>query len=229
MGFARGPKIVTDSLALTLDATNPESWTVGSNTWYDISGNNNHATVNGSPATQDTGTSFQNVYFDGSNDYLQITANETSLSFKTGQTIGMWVYHTINSGRRNFWDQAYGGYGTWTHEQGSGISYYYGSNGGNAQSYKGFGSSAIPGNVWTYICSSSYTGGAKWYIDGVNTQTTTDSYTPMTATTTNNIRIGLGYTGVYLKANIAIVHAYTRGLSDSEVLQNYNTLKGRFI
>ena len=47
------------------------------------------------------------------------------------------------------------------------------------------------------------------------------------------IKAPRGHTSVYfsdyLKANIAIVHAYTRGLSDSEVLQNYNTLKGRFI
>ena len=92
------------------------------------------------------------MYFDGSNDYLQITANQTSLWFNDGQTIGMWVYHTINSGRRNFWDQAYGGSGTMTHEQGGGISYYYGSNGANGGSYRGFGSSAIPGNTWALFC-----------------------------------------------------------------------------
>jgi hypothetical protein len=51
----------------------------------------------------------------------------------------------------------------------------------------------------------------------------------MTVTTTNNIRIGLGYTGVYYQGNIAVIHAYTRGLSDSEVLQNYNAQKNRFI
>jgi|TARA_B110000238_G_C16050552_1_gene405925 hypothetical protein len=224
-----GPKIITDGLALTLDATNPKSWTVGGSTWYDISGNDNHATVNGSPATQNTGTSFQNVYFDGSNDYLQITANETSLSFKTGQTVGMWVYHPGNSGRRVLWDQAYGGYGTWTHEGGGTISYYYGSNGGNGQSYKGFGSMDVPENGWNYITSTRYTGGAKWYLNGSLERTTTDSYTPMTNTTTNNIRIGLGYTGVYFQGNIAMVHAYTRGLSDVEVSQNYNALKLRFI
>ena len=116
-----------------------------------------------------------------------------------------------------------------THEQGGGISYYYGSNGANGGSYRGFGSSAIPGNTWAYFAVSRYPGGAKWYINGINTQTTTDGYTPMATNTTANIRIGLGYTVVYLKANIAVIHAYTRGLSDSEVLQNYNSLKGRFI
>ena len=224
-----GPNIITDGLALTLDATNPKSWTVGGSTWYDISGNDNHATVNGSPATQNTGTSLQNVYFDGSNDYLQIAANESSLSFKPGQTICMWVYHPGNTGRRNLWDQAYGGYGTWTHEQGGTISYYYGSNGGNAPSYKGFGSMDVPENGWNYITSTRYTGGAKWYLNGSLERTTTDSYTPMTNTTTNNIRIGLGYTGVYFQGNITLIHAYTRGLSDIEVSQNYNALKSRFI
>ncbi len=229
MGFYRGPNIVTEDLGLALDFASPRCWTAGSTTAYDLTANNNNATVNGSPATQDTGTPAQNMYFDGSNDYLQIAANQTSLWFNDGQTIEMWVYHTINSGRRNFWDQAYGGSGTMTHEQGGGISYYYGSNGANGGSYKGFGSSAIPGNTWAHFAVSRYTGGAKWYINGINTQTTTDGYTPMATNTTANIRIGLGYTGVYLKANISVIHAYTRGLSDSEVLQNYNALKGRFI
>ena len=141
----------------------------------------------------------------------------------------MWVYHPGNAGRRNLWDQAYGGYGTWTHEQGGTISYYYGSNGGNGSSYKGYGSMDVPENGWQYITVSRYTGGAAWYLNGVKASTTTDSYTPMTVTTTNNIRIGLGYTGVYYQGNIAVIHAYTRGLSDSEVLQNYNAQKNRFI
>ena len=228
MAFHYSPKIVTDSLALILDAANPRSWGVGNTTWYDLSGNDNNATVNGSPTTQDVNTPAQNVYFDGSNDYLQITANESSLSFKQGQTIGMWVYHPGNTGRRNLWDQAYGGYGTWTHEQGGTISYYYGSNGGNAQSYKGFASMDVPENGWQYIVSSRYSGGAKWYLNGSLEVTTADGYTPMTNTTTNNIRIGLGYTGVYYQGNIASIHAYTRGLSDIEILQNYNALKTRF-
>jgi hypothetical protein len=224
-----GPNIVTEDLALALDFASSRCWTAGSTTAYDLTANNNNATVNGSPATQDTGTPSQNMYFDGSNDYLQITANETSLSFKPGQTIGMWIYYSNPVGRRNLWDQAYGGYGTWTQEGGGNLNYYYGSNGGNGQSYKGFGSMGVPENGWQYITSTRYTGGAKWYLNGSLERTTTDSYTPMTNTTTNNIRIGLGYTGVYFQGNIALVHAYTRGLSDNEVLQNYNALKGRFI
>ena len=229
MAASTGPDIITEDLALYYDFASSKCWIPGSSLAYDLTSNNNNATVNGSPATQDTGTSAQNIYFDGSNDYLSITANETSLSFKPGQTIGMWVYHPGNTGRRNLWDQAYGGYGTWTHEQGGTISYYYGSNGGNAQSYKGFASMDVPENGWQYIVSSRYSGGAKWYLNGSLEVTTADGYTPMTATTTNNIRIGLGYTGVYYQGNIGLVHAYTRGLSSSEILQNYNTLKPRFI
>ena len=228
MGINRGPVIVTQDLGLAFDFASPRCWVAGSSTAYDLTNNGNNATVYGSPAMQDTGTPVQNMYFDGTNDYLQIASNQTSLGFNDGQTIEMWVYHTVNSGRRNFWNQAYGGSGTMTHEQGGGISYYYGSNGANGGSYKGFGSSAIPGNTWSHFAVSRYTGGAKWYINGVNTQTTTDGYTPMTTNTTANIRIGLGYTGVYLIANIGVVHAYTRGLSASEVLQNYNALKNRF-
>mgnify|MGYP003976887967 FL=1 len=228
MGFFRGPNIVTEDLGLALDFASPRCWVAGSSTAYDLTNNGNNATVNGSPATQDAGTASQNIYFDGSNDYLQIAANESSLSFKPGQTICMWVYHPGNTGRRNLWDQAYGGYGTWTHEQGGTISYYYGSNGGNAPSYKGFGSMDVPENGWQYIVSSRYQGGAQWYLNGILQSTTTDSYTPMTNTTTNNIRIGLGYTGVYYQGNIGLVHAYTRGLSSLEIAQNFNSQKSRF-
>ena len=89
--------------------------------WYDLSGNGNNALVGGSPTTQDAGTPVRNVYFDGG-DYFTVNANETSLNFKNGQTVGILMYTTYTSGRRNPWDQAYGGYGTWTHEQGDNIN-----------------------------------------------------------------------------------------------------------
>ena len=228
MGFFRGPNIVRDGLVLALDAASSRSWTAGGSVWYDLSGNGNNATASGSPSTANSGTGTQSIAFDGTNDFFTVTANETSLSFKQGQTIGMWVYHPGVTGRRNLWDQAYGGYGTWTHEQGGSINYYYGSNGGNAQSYKGFTSMDVPENGWQYIVSSRYSGGAQWYLNGTLQVTTTDSYTPMTATTTNNIRIGLGYTGVYYQGNISLVQAYTRGLSSTEIAQNYNAQKSRF-
>ena len=49
MGVAYNTSIVTDGLVLCLDAANAKSYPGTGTTWYDISGNNNNATLYGSP------------------------------------------------------------------------------------------------------------------------------------------------------------------------------------
>ncbi len=226
MGVSGGPAIVEDQ-ALILDASSDRSWVAGSSTWYDLSGNGNHATVYNSPATQNANTAKQNIYFNGTDEYAQVTANETSLSFKNGQTIGILFYHTFTSGRKNPWDQAYGGYGTITHESGGYFNYYYGGNGGNANPYTSRSSSTTTRSQWQYWVISRDTNNVKWYKNGKVFNSSTDAYTPMSNTTTNNIRIGRGYAG-YWVGNMVFVHAYTRGLSASEIRNNYHSLKNRY-
>ena len=227
MGFYRGPSLVSDSLSLVLDAGVSRSWTPGSSIWYDISGNGNNATVYGSPSTQDSGTRIQNIYLDGTNDYFEIATNQTSLDFRNGQTIGILMYHTFTSGRRNPWDQAYGGYGTWTHEQGANINYYYGSAGANANPYTALNSSTTPTSTWSYMVVTRTPLLITWYRNGSQVAQQSNAYAPMPITSAN-IRIGVGYTGVYWIGNMALVHAYNRGLTSAEVLQNYNVVKARF-
>jgi hypothetical protein len=43
MGLSHSPNIVTDGLVLCLDAANRRSYPGNGNTWYDLSGNDNHA------------------------------------------------------------------------------------------------------------------------------------------------------------------------------------------
>lgn len=227
MGLFRGPELIKEGLSLVLDATVDRSWTPGSTMWYDLSGNNNHATVFGGPATQDGGTKIRNIFFDGTNDYCQITANQNSLDFRGGQTVGILMYHTFTSGRRNPWDQAYGGYGTWTHEQGANINYYYGNAGSNNNPYTNLNSSTTPTGTWNYMVVTRDPSFVRWYRNGTQITQQSNAYSPMTAVTTANIRIGLGYAGWWI-GNIAVVHAYKRGLTAAEVLHNYNIVKFRF-
>lgn len=222
-----GPNIVKDGLVLALDATSERSWTPGSALWYDLSGYNNHATAYGSPMTQDANTPVRNIYFDGTNTYFQITANETSLSFKNGQTVCMLFYTTYTSGRRNLWDQAYGGYGTWTHEQGNNISQYFGTHGGNSSPYIGYSSETTPQGEWNYVAMSRTATTATWFRNGVRSSQRDNPYDMTAVNTTANIRIGVGYAGWWI-GNLVYVHAYNRGLDDAEIAQNFNALKGRF-
>ena len=225
MSIQRGPRIIKSGLVLALDATNDRSWQDGNSYWYDMSGNGNHALVGGSPTTQDAGGLVRNVYFDGS-DYFTVTANEQSLNFKNGQTVGILMYTTYTSGRRNPWDQAYGGYGTWTHEQGDNINYYHGTNGGNNPSYTSRNSGDTPQGNWLYMVCSRDAANVTWYKNGVQTSQSS-SYGTLTQVTTNNIRIGTGYAGGWI-GNMCLVHCYNRGLRSDEVTHNYNAIKNRF-
>jgi hypothetical protein len=228
MGFSRGPQLITEGLALVLDATSERSWTPGASTWYDLSGNANHATVYGAPATQDSGTNLRSIYLDGTNDYFEVNSNETSLSFKNGQTVGILFYTTYTSGRRNLWNQAYGGYGTWTHEQGDNINCYYGTNGGNGNPYTSTNSGDTPQGQWNYMVNTRDPSNIRWYRNGTLVNTTGTAYVMSSVNTTASITIGVGYTGVYWLGNIVFVHAYNRGLTPDEIYQNYNIIKGRF-
>jgi hypothetical protein len=216
--------IVTNGLILNLDAGFTPSYPKTGTVWYDISGGGNNATMyNG--LTYNSGGWMD---FDGSDDYCQISYNGSNMSsWSTGQTISIWMYHNITSGRRNPWNQAYGGYGTWTHEQGGSINYYYGNAGSNNLPYTALGSAAVPRETWTHMCVTRTTSLITWYRNGVSTGTQTNPYGTLTSTT-SNITIGFGYTGVYWQGRMAIIQSYNRALSSSEVLQNYNAQKGRF-
>lgn len=47
MALGHSPQIVRDGLVLYLDAANPKSYSGSGTTWYDLTGNNNNATLNG--------------------------------------------------------------------------------------------------------------------------------------------------------------------------------------
>ena len=189
--------------------------------WYDSSGKSNHAVLSNSPTWNPQGY----FTFDGSNDYGTITNNST-LNFVTGQTLVMVMRHTYTSGRTNPWNQAYGGYGTWTHEQGSYISAFFGDAGTDNVPYIGPGSAATPRGVWNIMTATRDTTQHKWYINGSLSVTTGHSYGGLTATAAN-ILIGYGYAG-YWPGDLAYVAAYNRALSQTEITQLTAALRTRF-
>lgn len=220
MAVAYNPKIVTDGLALCLDASNPKSYPGTGNTWFDLSGNNNHCVWDSLPTYNAT-----HFTFNGTSNFGTIT-NNFSLNFANEQTLIIIMRHSHTDLRRNPWDQAYGGYGTWTHEYGVNINQYFGDAGTNATPYVGLTSPTTERNVWNVMCSTRNTVEQKWYKNGSLASTTAHSYGTLT-TTTANIRIGRGYAG-YWTGDMAIVLAYTRALTAIEVNQNFNATRGRF-
>ncbi len=190
-------------------------------TWYDSSGKNNHATLANGPVWNSNGY----FTFDGSNDYGVITNNST-LDFSYGQTLVMVMRHTFTSGRRNPWNQAYGGYGTWTHEQGDYFSQYFGDAGADGNPYIGISSASTPRGVWNIMATTRDTSQHQWYINGSLSVTTNHGYGQLAATGAN-ITIANGYAG-YWAGDLAYIAAYNRALSQAEIVQLTAVLRTRF-
>jgi hypothetical protein len=217
--------IVTNGLILNLDAGFIPSYPIAGTTWYDISGGNNNATMYNGLTFNSGGW----MDFDGSDDYCGISYNSGNMSdWSTGQTIIIWEYHTFNDGsRRNFWNQAYGGAGTWTHEGGSVINYYYGNSGYNGNPYTSLQSLTTPTGGWNMLVTTRDPSQVKWYQNNINTGTMSNPYGVLTSTT-SDITIGNGYTGQPWAGRMAIIQAYNRALTAAEISQNYNAQKSRF-
>ena len=98
MGLVHSPRIVTDGLALSLDASNTKSYNVGISTnWIDVIGDNNGTLLNGTYHTDGPFPGAGYVEFDGTSDYLDI-GSSTDFAFGTGDfTIEVWVYLKANS------------------------------------------------------------------------------------------------------------------------------------
>lgn len=223
MGVSYNSSIVRDRLVIALDPANVKSYPGSGSTWYDISGNGNHATLFNSP-TFSGGT----VLLNGSNQYAQITANQTSLDFRYEQTVMVWEYHTFTTGRRNIWDQAYGGYGTWTHETGSNINHFYGDAGINNTPYTALASPSTTRGIWNCITSVRDVSNIVSYNSTAGTSTTQANPYADQPVTSANIRIGLGYTGTYWEGYLGPIFVYDKALTANEVLQNFNAMRGRF-
>jgi hypothetical protein len=199
--------------------------------WEDLIGNgNNGELVNGPTYSSANGGS---LVFDGTDDYITIPFNASTMDFSLAQTICMWIKPTTgsNTARRNPYNQAYGGPGTLTYETDGTISYYFGTNGGNSSPYVGRGSGfTIAANETAFISvtRNQVTNVCNWYKNGVLITTSDAGGYATTANGTSPIWIGDGYVNGFL-GNIYDCKVYNRALTASEIQQNYNALKSRYL
>jgi hypothetical protein len=219
-----GPgNIVTNGLILYLDAANSLSYVSGSTTWRDLSSSGNNGTLTNGPTFNSANGG--SIVFDGTNDYISIILpSPISVS---SFTYNVWfnadivtdAYRTIidfnndnflmaiiPSGQLSLWNPVFS---------------------------LGFAPSA---STW-YNIQVSHNNSSPYYtyINGNLVGTYSDSMT--TAYTVCSIGVGAGFiTGScgtrgpdeFFDGKISIASIYNRGLSASEVLQNYNSTKARF-
>ena len=219
MAFSHGTpnSIVTDGLVFYVDAANKESYPGSGTTVNDLINNN----ITGSMSGATYATSNAGVFnFDGSSDEIDFSTLNITGNF----TISLWADTNSTS------------YQTAIQLSNSTTT---GTNDSTI-----FVRNTYEANRWGFYDGSTVLLGAvldlnRWYNLVMTKNSTT--YTIFlnaeqeNQNTKNNINIEdfligrRSYSNFYYNGNIATTQVYNRELSVSEIKQNYNALKGRFI
>ena len=226
--------IVTDGLVFYVDAGNEDSYAGSGTTWSDLAGSDDGTLTNGPTFDSGNGGS---IAFDGVNDYatssnsisyingesrsLEVWINPTSPSFTGHQSV---VWTGQNSATRIFEILMTSSYPTEANYRV--IGHYFGD--GNSMSDSNTTYNVIP-NQWNHIVLTQ--DGASSHNIYVNGSLTATKSANMTSNSTGVVRLATkSWSGFYnCNAKYGVCKYYSKALSATEVLQNYNALKSRFV
>jgi len=183
----------------------------------------------GVPTLTSVGPSASKYFeFDGSNDYA-VTSSNTDFLFGTEEfAIEWWEYFTSGSGD-------VGHIGVF---QFDGVNNYphLWTAGGNFVTYQGsswVGMAMSPiSNQWAHYVATGTSGDIKFYQNGELKDTKTWDWSATSST--SNFAVGgtpgWGWGNYAMSGKISAVRVYKgKGLTASEIQQNYNALKGRYV
>ena len=217
MGLAHSPRIVTDGLVLALDAGNTKSYPGSGTSWTDTVGGNTGTLTDGPTYSSDNGGS---IVFDGSNDYIQLSTN-SNLTLTGDFTYETWIQTDVQTGSKHLWkigDQSLQFTNNVSPDQ---IIYY--SSGTGSQAYGVLGNS-----IWGHLVLTKSGNALSGYLNVSQSWTNT----PDSSATHDfsGVRIGSRHTesGYYWDGRMSVIRVYNRSFTASEVLQNYDALKGRY-
>ena len=204
-----GPDLITNGLVMQLDAANTDSYPLPrtGSTWFDISTQRNNGTLYNSPT------------FSSENNGCIVLTNVTFSCWAKVNTIGAGYSHFISKElalkyRTNITTGV--------------VEVLYSSSG---VGWTGSISSTRPilANTWYNLTVTAQSNSfVRLYING--TLAASAAFAATLATNSNEINIG-SYNASgpdTFNGSVAIAQVYNRALSQSEVLQNFNSHRGRF-
>jgi hypothetical protein len=221
--------IVSDNtLSLWLDAGSASN--VSGTTWTDLSGKGNHATFNSHQTyTSTNGGYFQ---FDGTSNPVLINKVTSAI---TEVTMSTWVYITTGTTQGSFI------------KNGAGLGYTFGAGGGGGFCPNSFPGMLLAGQGWLgsnsptsnfttgwQLCTMVITGSSpttyKYYINGIlaNTATFSSPSAPNGSYTALGDNYGDNGGCTPFNSKMGAAYIYTKALSQTEIIQNYNASAARF-
>lgn len=211
--------IVTQGLTLYLDATNPNSYTSGSNTWNDISGYGNNGTLF-------NGVAYSSTYggglvFDGVDDYVVVSANSSLNASKP--TVELVLTTSTNGGNIIAQGQYGSNWGFGVGVKPSAIM---------ARNNSGDATISVSNSGLVHVVVVWDGSGNQYYKNGQYLGRTTANYSPNPGgdVTIGGVRSQVPSQNLQEFANstVNIVRVYNRALSPTEILQNFNSIKTQF-
>jgi hypothetical protein len=238
MALTHSPSIVTSGLVLCLDAGNRKSYPGTGATWTDLSGNGRTGTLTNGPTYSSANGG--SIVLDGTNDYINLSNRSLPLINVSQFTYSTFIKITgPGGGVASFF--SFGNSFAVVND----ILFYYDNtnlcfqvnNGGDGQ-----GSFAYTRGSWSNISvvydgtQSTNATRLKVYLNTIQ-QTLTFGYTvPATTSSVNFTGAAIGIystdnfsTATCITGNVGTASLYNRALSATEIAQNYNALKSRYI
>jgi len=227
MGLIHSPSIVRDGLTCYLDIENPRSYYNG-NTWYDLSGNNINATFVNTITYQPSKPAY--LATNGTNSYINIASFIQSID-NTDNTFSMWFKcPTTPPNNDPVISDNYGPeWGIWRDQNNDVRAYAYGNS----------GPTNIANDEWvnvtfSWFASPGDSGGPYFITTWINGEIIGigPNITGVVGNGLNDTSFKIGAdpsnSSQYMEVHVSVVQHYNRRLTDSEVKQNVNALRGRY-
>jgi hypothetical protein len=247
MAISGGPNIVKDGLVLYLDASNTKSYPGSGTVWKDLSGRGNNFNLINDPQLINGTFAFT------TNEYAELTVTSSTIKIpellpdNDSFTVEVTYKYVDTSNRRKFLGTGEYGKGGWN----LGVGYNdfnmvsfnafdeRCNDGTNCQYNRGNLDANIINNITDfnyYQLVYNYTNKTTFlYANGILVKSQFDSTygtgpNPNGSGNTSRFRIGKTTQGGWgdKKGYCGIVKYYNRALTQQEVLQNYDTTKGKF-
>ncbi len=217
MALSHSPKIAVNGLVLALDAANLKSYPGSGTTWTDVSGNGRNGTINGSPT-------FTNGYFSITGDTTYISIPNSGLVPRTNDfTYSCWVYLNSVDGLDTIFEN-----GSWTDT----LLFRYEST-----YFTVYAEGALRGTiswtavtgVWLNIVLRRLSGTVSCFINNTSVGTPFSMTTDIDLANPNLWLMRSQHaTAQFTNGRISVFSIYNRALTESEISQNFQALRGRY-
>ena len=235
MGLFHSPKIATDGLILNLDAGNTKSYPGSGTTWTDLSKENNHATLsnftvgslNGGTLTADGENSVATINAAASLQPASITMEVMCKPIYNNQNYANVISYPPNDDNHQSPWMIYAIY--LQHPSGNITSRPLHTRIGGTMQVSDNG--AFDFDVWNHLVISFHNQAVKFYRDGVvhSSHTISPSTINYSGYENQNVFIGANPSGAEdFEGEYSNVKLYNRALTDAEVKQNFDAIRGRF-